>query len=79
MSAMLDLLIPAEKMADIVRNEEAMQVPGPLRLFTVSFGPRNAPRIRLECMARSSVAALQQHIGLSAHGERMDVVEVKRG
>jgi hypothetical protein len=77
-SALLDSLLPAEKLADIASNDSAMDC-GPLRLFTVSFGPRNAPRLTFPVMARSSFQVTERHLCLAMPQERMDVVEVKRG
>jgi hypothetical protein len=78
MSALLDSLLPAEKLADIARNESAMEC-GPLRLFLVTIGARNAPRLEFQAMARSGFDCTMQHAGLAQLCERVEVREVKRG
>lgn len=69
MSAMLDQLLDADRLADIANHEAAMEVPGPLRLFLVSIGSRQP----FEVMARHSVDVVTQHIDLAEEGERIEV------
>lgn len=54
-------------------NESAME-DGPLHKFVVTIGPRNAPRVRMEVMARSSAQATQQHVDMCEIGERLEVI-----
>jgi hypothetical protein len=73
MSACLDSLLDPVRLADIAANEVSMET-GPLRKFWVLIGQRNAPRVRLEVMARSSLQATQQHVDMCEIGERLEVI-----
>jgi hypothetical protein len=42
--------------------------------FLILIGPRENPRLRFEAMAPDSFAATNQHLGLVAFGERLEVI-----
>lgn len=45
-------------------------------LFTITIGPRGAPRETLEAEAPDSLTAMSEHLHLAQPGERVDVAPV---
>lgn len=73
MSACLDSLLDAERLADIARHDAQASCAAPMRRFLVAIGPRENPRLYFEVYATDSSAATEGNIVLAHPGERMDV------